>query len=115
MGFYKSWQYLNNHIIFEDENNINHFQECLDICVVKVNPETDCISPNNEKNTKVNVWLECGPFMKNSRTHDIELDCGAKTFEKAIIKLAKKVKKVYGDDKKLAIKHVKEKYAQTRK
>ena len=29
--FYKAWQYLSGHKIFEDDYKINHFLNCLDI------------------------------------------------------------------------------------
>ncbi len=108
--FYKAWDYLNNHVIFRDSNGFNRFQECIDIEVVKVNPETKEIDDDKSKNTQTRVWLECGPYKKECMTHDIELDCGAKTFEKAIIKLAKLVKKEYGNKKKAALAKVYTKY-----
>ncbi len=110
MEFYEAWQYLNEHVIFKDEHGFSRFQECIDIEVVKVNPETKAIDDNEALNTKTRVWIECGPYKENTHTHDIELDCGAKSFEKAIIKLAKLVKKVYGNKKKAALLKVQEKY-----
>jgi len=59
--------------------------------------------------SKKGVWLETGPIYWedqfpdmykprwHTNMHDIRLDVGAKTFEKALIKLAKKVRKYYGD------------------
>lgn len=104
MNFYDSFYYLENHIIFD-----NKFQKCLDIEIVKVNPKTNIIDNDSSLNTKIQVWLECGPYQKDCYTHDIDLDCGGDTFEEAIIKLAKLVKKYYGDNNK-AIKRVIEKY-----
>lgn len=83
--FFKAWQYLYYHPMFTDKNGLNRFQECLDIDVVKVNSNLD----------KIEVWLECGRFTEPILEHDIRLDCGGKTFEEAIIKLAKLVKKYY--------------------
>lgn len=105
MDFYESFHYLNNHIIFA-----KHFSECLDIWVAKVNPETNEVDDDNSKNTKIEIWLECGPYCKDFFTHDIDLDCGGDTFEEAIIELAKLVKDIYGDDIEKAIKHVNDKY-----
>lgn len=105
MDFYDSFHYLTNHIIFD-----NHFQECLDIWVAKVNPKTCEIDDDTSKNTKVEVWLECGPYKSECTTHNIDLDCGGDTFEEAIIELAKLVKEIYGDDEKEAIKRVRDKY-----
>lgn len=97
--FHKAYHFLENHPAFEGE-----FLSCLDIEVVKVNPLTNCVDDDNSLNTDVRIWLECGKKLYDEElgldrkiaTHDIDLDCGAKTFEKAIIKLAKKVKKHYG-------------------
>lgn len=88
--FYKAWHYLLNHKIFNDA-----FVDCLDIEVVKVNPVTNSVDNNFSKNTKVQVWLECGPWNKKCRMHDIDLDCGGDTFEDAIIKLAYLVRDKY--------------------
>jgi len=97
MNFYDSWNYLDNHSYFKDKYDISYFQQSLDIEIVKVNPKTNSIDNNSSKNTKVRVWLECGcSFDKKNNfiaTHDIKLDCGANTFEKAIIKLAKNIHK----------------------
>ena len=92
--FYKAWHYLANHKHFEDKRSPLTFEECLDIDVVKVNPSTKSVDDNEKLNTETNVWLECGKmvFDKNVggmiMSHDIRMDCGAETFEKAIIKLA---------------------------
>lgn len=109
MKFYKAWNYLENHCIFKDKNGISRFQNCIDIEVVKVNPQTNSISEDESLNTKTRVWLESGPYLDSIKTnaHAYELDCGAKTFEKAIIKLARKVKKCFGDDEKEALSKVK--------
>lgn len=106
MKFYKAWHYLENHVIFKDERGVSRFQECLDIEVVKVNPVTKAIDDDEALNTKTNIWLETGPYKTNEKTHSLELDCGAKTFEKAIVKLAKKVKENYGNDEKKALEKV---------
>lgn len=96
--FYDAWIFLNEHPIFMD------LFECgLYTTVVKVNPETMEIDDDRSKNTKVQVWLEHGPYEKidgefPQPTHDFNLDCGADTFEEAIIKLAKLVKEHYNDD-----------------
>lgn len=88
--FYKAWWYLVNHRLFN-----NDFIGCLDTEVVKVNPITNSVDDNNSKNTKVQIWLECGPWDKECRVHDIDLDCGGDTFEEAIIKLAYLVRDKY--------------------
>lgn len=88
--FHDAWHYLLNHKIFRYA-----FVDCLDIEVVKVNPETKEVDNDFSKNTHVEVWLECGPYDKDCRIHDLDLDCGADTFEDAIIKLAKLVNDKY--------------------
>jgi len=107
--FYTSYQWLYDHLMFQEEfeskiyngeiYNESRFQQCLDIDVVKVNPETLSIDDDTNKNTKVQIWLECGKFHKEFRHHDIELDCGADTFELAIIELANLVMEWYGEEK----------------
>ena len=104
--FYTAYQWLYNHPMFQEEVNFHgetwdesQFKKCLDIDVVKINPETNSIDDNENKNTKVQIWLECGPFCKEYRCHDIQLDCGADTFEEAIIELANLVIEWYGDTK----------------
>ena len=95
MTFYEAWHYLYKHPMFQD-----CFQECLDIEVVKINPETKCVDDNETLNTATEIWLECGPYYDSMGTHDIDLDCGGATFEEAIIKLAQLVKKYYPNKKK---------------
>ena len=85
------------------QDGLCYFAQCLDIEVAKINPQTREIDDNEVLNTEVEVWLECGPYEFNedaaefSPTHDIDLDCGAPTFEKAIIELARLVKQKYGE------------------
>lgn len=101
------------------DSRVQRFREALDIAVVKVNPETESIDDDETKNTQTRVWLECGPhedatspdhqpaiqaglypddWLDNGvPTHDYELDCGGKTFEEAIVTLAKLVMIHYGD------------------
>jgi len=104
--FYTSYQWLYNHPMFQEEVNYNNdtwnesrFQQCLDIEIVKVNPKTNSIDDDENKNTKSQIWLECGRYDKECRWHDIELDCGKDTFEKAIIELANLVMEWYGEGK----------------
>ncbi len=99
--FYDAWWYLKEHSMFKYDG-IGGFQECLDVFVAKVNPENDTVDDDKTKNTKVEIWLETGPYepwdsddpATVGSTHDINLDCGAETFEQAIIKLSKLVKKM---------------------
>ncbi len=107
--FYYAWEWLNNHPKFNELNDSGYGKNCLDIIVVKANSETN-ISDGNQ-NTKVQVWLEGGPWDEDAFTnpfveydegfgawtHDIELDCGADTFEEAVIKFVERVRDKYGN------------------
>lgn len=103
--FKEAWDFLNGHTIFSKQSSdkyygnfyTNKFDECLTIEVVKINPKTKEIDDNENLNTKTEVWLECGPYNENEAMHDINLDCGADTFEQAIINLANLVLKQYGE------------------
>ena len=113
--FYQAYNFLKNHKMCECEMEINkskkskylinNFDRCLDISVVKVNPETEEIDKDMKSNTKTEVWLEFGrAFIDNEISdnvmfeHDYRLDCGADTFEEAIIKLANLVDEFYLDN-----------------
>lgn len=107
--FYQAWRFLEEHPIFRYQG-LDCFQSCLDISVVKVNPVTETIDDKRTLNTETRIWIECGPWEKPEDLkeearkhypggvagHDIELDCGAPTFEEAITKLAGLVLKKYG-------------------
>ena len=92
INFYDAWHFLENHKVFN-----GCFQECYDIEVVKVNQDIDMVDDDSSKNTKTQIWLECGPWDPDCRTHNIDLDCGGDTFEDAIINLAILVKNQYGE------------------
>lgn len=85
--FYDAWNFLEEHSLFED-----NFNGCLYIEAVKVDPETKSIEEDPSRNTETNVWLEAGA----PGCHSIELDCGGRTFEDAIIQLANLVYRYYG-------------------
>lgn len=87
--------------------------ENLDIHYATVD-ERGVINDDQSKNVHVACWLECGevawshhyvdnPEWRDGERdylmhyHDIDLDCGGKTFDEALIKLARKVLKKYGD------------------
>ena len=101
MDFYEAWEFLNHQPMF-----YMNFAYDLWIDVVKVNPETNAIDIDKDKNTKVQVWLEHGEYDSeyHSCGHDIDLDCGGDTFEEAIIELARLVKENYTDDGEKIIK-----------
>jgi len=114
LDFYIAWNYLDGHSIFQNtEYGLlydSRFKQCLDIDVVKVNPDTNTIDDNKELNTKVQIWLEAGPYLGKHFAHDIDLDCGGNTFEEAIIELASLVKQKYGDDPTESLKIVNKEY-----
>lgn len=103
--FDKAYEYLKKHPIFN-----NCFLDCIDLQTVDVNPNTDEIDENEELNTKMQIWIECGPYQKDCLTHDINLDCGGDTIEDATINLANLVRLYYGDNEEIALKKVKKKY-----
>lgn len=132
-AFYKAYKYLQDHPIFDttpgeilDLSEIEDpfekgsklgeglylyssqgFENSLRIEVVKVNPKTDEIDENPSRNTKVQIWLEAGPWDTNllnadqgeekvgGFTNDYDLSCGGDTFEDAIIKMAELVRTKY--------------------
>ena len=119
--FYEAWWYLVEHgafiskPLYEDTKHIDggavessDFQYLLNIDVQKVNPATHKIDDDESKNTKTEVWLEFGPWYEETdeniqktlgskwvHFHDVRLDCGADTFEEAIIELANLVEEYY--------------------
>ena len=90
-NFYASWWFLFNHKMFQNEYSESKFNHCLSIEVVKVNPITNAIDDISFLNTKTQVWLEIGEYNPLYRNHEVEFDCGADTYELAIIELAKLV------------------------
>lgn len=114
-NFYDSFNYLKSHPIFnftpEGERSFSAFSLCLDVDVQKVNPANGIKEDDEKLNTKVEIWLEVGPFIsKTTLSHDPDLDCGGDTFEEAIINLANLVEGKYTSDKETALKIVRENY-----
>jgi hypothetical protein len=114
-NFYSAWRFLVQHPMFfnpelypnidnEDRKYYTSFHECLCIDCQKVNAITHIIDDIKKLNTHTEIWLECGPMHyveawgQYASTHDCRLDCGGDTFEDAIIKLAKLVKRYYNKD-----------------
>lgn len=97
--FFDAYHFLRDHEMVK-HNKVSQFERCLDISVVKINPETDMIDEYDENNTKTQVWLEFGPYNseENCVVHDYNLDCCADTVEEGIIKLADLVKLHYRDN-----------------
>lgn len=97
--FYAAWWYLHDHLMFRDEIGASRFATEMWVHVARVNPETDSVDDDDTKNTKVEIWLEAGPYEAEygQCSHDYPLDCGGGTYEKAIIALAANVRARYGD------------------
>jgi hypothetical protein len=81
----------------------SYFPQHLHVNVVRVNSETETIESNQLLNTSLRIWLEFGgayyshnsQFKHSDHYHDPDLDCGGKSFEEAVIKLALLVKNKY--------------------
>ena len=66
------------------------------------------VNKDPAKNLYTECWLEFGPIkaevaygkLFEEHYHDVELDCGAATFDEALVRLARLVKKHYGDYEK---------------
>ena len=128
--FHNAWHYLDGHPIywkFDQSADVaewppNHLHRlhhdrgisrCVDIIVVRVNPKNKTIEDDESKNTATRVWYETGQMDLLPRDyefdhggqhqwHDWKIDGGAPTMEKAIIKLARRVWKKYGNDRRYA-------------
>lgn len=101
--FRPAWWWLKQHPIFFDHLH-SRFNECLSIEVVDLNPLTDEVAEDEALNTRAAVWLEIGPydqgpgpFGSGQFTHDTDLDCGADSFEEALVRMASLVWAKYGD------------------
>ena len=128
--FFNAWHYLNDHPIFYHfggpSTSIQENEQCLIhgdgiertyFMVVRADPKTRRIENNPARNTRTYVWFETGPWLWESEwvaqgadpdhigpwgigQHDISLDGGAPSFEKAVIKLARWVHNLYGNDRR---------------
>lgn len=106
--FYEAWNYLDECDYYKykyktqrgEELLMGSFQQALYVMVVKVNPKTNSVDDDTDKNTKTQVWVESGSYVYDENvddwisTHDIRLDVGGDTFEEAIINLANLVSKL---------------------
>lgn len=115
--FYNAYRWLNEHPVFytfpyrmgqdlpqherylQDDRGM---YEGIEFTVVRVDPKTEAISEDQALNTEVRFWYEIclGQFNSPFRLHDTDLDNGAKTYEKAVVKAARAVHKRYGNDRK---------------
>ncbi|KKQ98992.1 MAG: hypothetical protein UT24_C0029G0004 [Candidatus Woesebacteria bacterium GW2011_GWB1_39_12] len=97
--FTEAWWFIQDHPLMEKLHT--GIMQCLDILVAKVNPATGHVDKDESKNTETEVWLEFG-FPERDEilgqmvpTHDIDLDCGAETFEESIVILANLIRSKY--------------------
>jgi hypothetical protein len=133
--FYNAYQYVNLHPIFysfapfptgpedkhpvpvQHERHLIHDQgiDRITILVVRVNPATRRIEDDPALNTATRVWFETGAVDWTGdtrvRIHDTRFDGGAKTYESAIIKVARAIHAHYGNGRTVADKE----YARDRK
>jgi len=110
--FFNAWHFIMDHPMFRDDEGLDNPH--IDIFVAKVNPITGEVDDDKSLNTKTEVWLECGPHISHAQlvkdgdeaaehypfgtpSHDTDLDCGAETYEQAIVILAKAIFDKYGD------------------
>lgn len=124
-SFSNAWHYLNNHPVFWTfgdvrdgkhpevrERNLQHeygmtFGCGIEVTVNRVDPKTRRISDDPALNTRTEVWYEVAlthwPTDPHYpiRIHDYECDGGAKTYEKAIVKAARKIHQRYGNDRQI--------------
>jgi hypothetical protein len=103
---YRMWRHLHRHALTEN----------LSIHYAKVDPKTRSVEDDASRNTAVECWLEFGPLeygyassggkepsadwdteTMRQHYHDVDLDTGGATFDEALVRLAKLVKKKYGD------------------
>ncbi len=84
---------------------------------MQVNPKNETIENKESKNTVTRVWYETGQFDLLPRNyepgfrgqhqwHDWKIDGGASTVEEAVIQLARKIHRKYGNDRRYADKSV---------
>jgi hypothetical protein len=123
--FYNAWKYLANHPVFwtfgplrdgkpplVHERTLQHeygmtFEPGIEISVHRVDPKTGRASDDDALNTRTGVWWELSlthwPTHANYpvRIHDYAGDGGAKTYEKAVVKAAKRVHDLYGNDRRI--------------
>jgi len=117
MNMTERWQWLKDHPSFnmsEGEDGLpwEALPMGLDVDFVMVDPETEMIEDDPNRNTAVRCWLEFGPFWIAEEdpnwprdevlhspmvSHDTDLDSGGPTFEEAFLELCLKVLEHYGD------------------
>jgi hypothetical protein len=88
------------------------FWDCVEVIVTHVNPETESIDDDDEKNTQFEIWLEGGmhydmanngaptgglfEFSRYALVHDLRLDCGGPSLHAALLAMADLVEEHFG-------------------
>ena len=111
IAFYEAWWYLREHPKhpLSDPMALWDWASRIELDVVKVNPETEEIDDDESKNTAIRYWIEGGGMEWESTgdvtgwkgwigIHDPDLNCGAPTFEAAVIEFCRLVKLHYNED-----------------
>lgn len=120
--FWVAWHWLNQHPLFYrftkglheryilDDRGI--LDGCVEVVPAKVNPETNRVSEDLTKNTKLEFWVEvftAGSWGADCTTvHDFECDTGGDTYELAIVAVAKEIYKRHGNDRTALDKELKQ-------
>lgn len=112
---FKRWSaghedYPDNHVSFLEHESA-WLRAMIEISPHKVCPETGKIEDDPARNTKIEWWYEFGPYdllprdehgsSIQSHWHDYLLDGGADTYEEAVLEIAAKVHKFYGNDRQI--------------
>lgn len=120
-SFYNAYYYLNGHPVFwtfhrsADDTEVkvherNLIHDCgihggLDLFVTRVDPDTGTPSEDQALNTRTEIRYELSmqvwPTHETypSGFHATNCDGGAQTYEEAVIKAARKIHKLYGNDR----------------
>lgn len=132
--FYNAFWYIEEHPIYlhSHESDWKQFKSGTDFVnkmIVKVDPETERIEDDPERNTATRFWFETGPVYTTrdmeertleryrearpepatdtdaapkpifETTHDLNLNTSAPTYEEGIVQLAAKIASEYGHDR----------------
>lgn len=91
--FVYAYRWLFEHPIFNEQ-----LESRMWITAVKVNPNTNEVDDDHNLNTDNRIWLEPQTYDDKEDTFygDLDLECGGKTFEEAILRLANLVYQKYG-------------------
>lgn len=94
-----------------------HLPSSFDVLVTRVNPLTGEVEDDESLNIEAEVWIEMGKrswpgtggwplnkgeqYSRDSSTHDYKLDCGAGSYERAIVIAAVYLHTAYGNDRRI--------------